>query len=416
MCDTMVALGPATATGAVLFGKNSDREFDEAQYLEFIPRRRHGAGARVRLTHVEIEQARETNALLLSRPYWIWGAEIGANEHGLVIGNEALHTLVDPSADAGIIGMDFVRLALERARDVDEAIAVITRLLSEHGQSGRCSVKRPLSYFNSFLLADARDAKVLETVDREWVVSPVGDYYSISNTMTVGAQFESYSANLRARAIEAGLHSASQPFAFNSVFENATRAASGRFRRARSMELLAAANGRLQAPDLFRVLRDHAEGPPVPGGTTKSRICFHDREFPLGQTTASWVSETRPGRAVYWVTATSAPCSSVFKPLMLGIEPPDHGPRPGAIEDDESLWWRHERMRLRLERAGSLQPAFEAERDALEETFIEAMARCPAISDDASRAEARRIIASCWSQALDFEERWGERILRTACA
>ena len=44
MCDTFVARGAATADGATIFGKNSDREPNEAQVLECHPRREHAAG------------------------------------------------------------------------------------------------------------------------------------------------------------------------------------------------------------------------------------------------------------------------------------------------------------------------------------------------------------------------------------
>ena len=37
MCDTFVALAPVTEDGAVIFGKNSDREPNEAQVLEYQP-------------------------------------------------------------------------------------------------------------------------------------------------------------------------------------------------------------------------------------------------------------------------------------------------------------------------------------------------------------------------------------------
>ena len=48
MCDTMAALAGATTTGGVLFGKNSDRERNEAQYLQLLPAQDYGKGAVVR--------------------------------------------------------------------------------------------------------------------------------------------------------------------------------------------------------------------------------------------------------------------------------------------------------------------------------------------------------------------------------
>jgi dipeptidase len=87
MCDTMVALGNSTKNGAVLFAKNSDRDFNEAQYLELIEGKSYSKGDKVKCTYIEIPQASRTNTILLSKPFWIWGAEMGANEHGVGIGN-----------------------------------------------------------------------------------------------------------------------------------------------------------------------------------------------------------------------------------------------------------------------------------------------------------------------------------------
>ena len=47
MCDTIVVLQAATAESIVLFGKNSDRERNEAQAVEFAPRADHAPGAEV---------------------------------------------------------------------------------------------------------------------------------------------------------------------------------------------------------------------------------------------------------------------------------------------------------------------------------------------------------------------------------
>ena len=45
MCNNVVAHGNATADGSVLFGKNSDREPNEAHHLLHIPRATHPLGA-----------------------------------------------------------------------------------------------------------------------------------------------------------------------------------------------------------------------------------------------------------------------------------------------------------------------------------------------------------------------------------
>ena len=115
MCDTLVALGPATADRRTIFGKNSDREPDEAQNLVFVPRAQWPAGASVKCTYITIPQAAETAAALLSQPFWMWGAEMGVNEHGVAIGNETIFTKHKPG-DGGLTGMDLLRLGLERSR------------------------------------------------------------------------------------------------------------------------------------------------------------------------------------------------------------------------------------------------------------------------------------------------------------
>ena len=121
MCDSFAARPGATASGSMLFAKNSDRERNEAQLLELLPRRKHAADAEARLTYITIPQARQTNAVLLSRPFWMWGAEMGANEHGVVIGNEAMFASIPAGRKRALVGMDLVRLGLERASTAADA-------------------------------------------------------------------------------------------------------------------------------------------------------------------------------------------------------------------------------------------------------------------------------------------------------
>ena len=105
----------------------------------------------------------------------MWGAEIGANERGVVIGNEAVFTRrARPKRQRDVsplLGMDLLRLGLERAASRREAVEVIVGLLETHGQGGSCSHEHPgFSYDNSYIVADPEGATVLETAGRHWAV------------------------------------------------------------------------------------------------------------------------------------------------------------------------------------------------------------------------------------------------------
>ena len=112
MCDSLVALGPATADGITLFAKNSDRPPLEPQVVEWsLPR----TETQTRATHITVAApAGPALRCAISRPRWCWGAEHGVNQAGVAIGNEAIYTTSDPrSAPPALIGMDLVRLGLE---------------------------------------------------------------------------------------------------------------------------------------------------------------------------------------------------------------------------------------------------------------------------------------------------------------
>ena len=52
-----------------------------------------------------------TRAVILSKPAWMWGAEMGANDQGVCVGNEAVWTKLNGPADLEekLLGMDMVR-------------------------------------------------------------------------------------------------------------------------------------------------------------------------------------------------------------------------------------------------------------------------------------------------------------------
>lgn len=51
----------------------------------------------------------QTNAVVLSKPAWMWGAEMGASDKGVCIGNEAVWTREPVAPGEALLGMDLVR-------------------------------------------------------------------------------------------------------------------------------------------------------------------------------------------------------------------------------------------------------------------------------------------------------------------
>ncbi len=137
-CDTFVALRNATADGSVILTKNSDRPPMEAQPLVHLAHLRHAPGEMVQCTYIRIPQVPETYEHIGSKIWWAFGYEHGMNEYGVAIGNEAVWSKEPYQWGTGLLGMDLLRLALERGKTAYEAMHVITGLLEKYGQSGDC--------------------------------------------------------------------------------------------------------------------------------------------------------------------------------------------------------------------------------------------------------------------------------------
>ncbi len=402
MCDTVVTVGP---TG-VWLAKNSDREPGEAQVVERVARQRRGG--RVRCTHVEIDDVEETFGVILSRPFWMWGAEMGVNERGVAIGNEAVFTTEKLDA-VGLTGMDLLRLALERATSAREAVDVMTALLRAHGQGGRMGYRHEgFSYSSSFLVADGAEAWVLETAGRRFAaerVAPPSTTASAAVTAPVPAfTVRSISNALTIRA--ADLVDDGGPRDFAGAFGRRTMAALA------GASTRAACTARLAGPsvaEMARALRDHAGHVPREG-LVMSMPCAHAAGLPTrtaGQTTGSLITQlagpqrTPTGPRV-WLTGTSSPCLSVFKPVFLpgasgaeGSAARAYGPVPGAGYDVDSLWWRHERLHRLLLSDWSRFPAVRAQADALEARALADGA------DDEGLWQEHRSAVDAWRAAVE---------------
>jgi hypothetical protein len=398
MCDTMVSVPRAPFAGDVWLAKNSDREASEAQFVEHRLAER-ARGSVLRATHVEIPEASATLEVAMSRPTWMWGAEMGVNERGVAIGNEAVFTRV-PVARTGLTGMDLLRIALERATSAEEAVDVITFMIGRYGQGGRAGFRDAgFRYHNAFVVADPAGAWLLETAGPFWAAAPVEGTRTTSNVLTLGEEATRYGPGTIEEGRRSGHGRHGAPFRFRDAFADRAMGilGGGDVRRACSLRMLG------ERPDSFsafaRALRDHGGRASVRGGLRLEAPCAHASYLPTrthGQTTGSMIVRLGRRARTHLFTGTSSPCLSLFKPVPLGRGRVDTGPSPRAAGwDPASLFWRHERVHRAVlrdedERRSIVAPL----RDDLEHRALGAL--------DADAAVA----SATWEEHREAAPRW----------
>jgi secernin len=349
MCDAAVASGAHTRSGRLLFAKNRDRKLGECQpFLQFQPAY-HPAGAEVACTHVAIPQVRDTFAVMGHSPWWVWGFEHGVNERGVVVGNLAVFSREAPEETPGLIGMDLVRLGLERGASARGALDVITGLLEAHGQGGAALAPGGSGYHNSFLLADGREAWILETTGRRWAARRA-ECDALSNHLCLAADWSDASADLEASARSAGYWNQDGPVDVAAAYRNEhVPGMISDGRQSRALSLLRASNDH-DTRSMQSLLRDHLDGGAAPpaGATPEDEryytLCMHSE--PVGTTTASLVVELPENPETAWPVWISfgTPCSGVFLPIYIGGVIPDTLARGEESREEDSAWWIFEQL------------------------------------------------------------------------
>lgn len=318
MCDTMVAVGSATRDGQIIFAKNSDRDSNEPQIFTRIPRRHHDLNTcpTLKATYIEVPQVAETYEVVLSRPVWMWGCEMGFNEFGVVIGNEAVFTK-EPKGPPSLIGMDMIRLALERQKTAKASLTYIISLLEQYGQGGNCGFAKPMEYHNAFIIADQNEAYVLETAGVFWAYKQIKDgVYAISNGLTLENDFDACHEKLIADAIAKKFCTGRQDFNFRAQYSDPIfyKFSGCVQRRELSLQVLNRQLGGITPDTMRQALSAHnGKDASFEAGSMHS-VCCHAGSIVSSQTTASLIGT--PTRQEYWYTGSSLPCISLFKPYV----------------------------------------------------------------------------------------------------
>ncbi len=247
----------------------------------------------------------------------------------------------------------------------------ITTLLEAYGQWAPAIVGRNAPegcYENAFVIADAREAWILETAGRRWATRRfTTGVHALSNQLTIRDTWTSASDDLAAYAVDQGWWPRKgRPLDFALAYSDhehiARQVSHPRWRRA--SQRLANDAPRIDVASVMATLRDHYEDTFLEGPMFDASLpdlltlCMHDSPagFTWGNTATSVVVEIDPNfpstSPLWW--CYQPPCASIYVSTALDAGLPatvratgTAGLRAGSPVDvprdafrAESLWWR----------------------------------------------------------------------------
>jgi len=395
-----MALPSATLDKNVLFAKSADCEVNEANAIVRIPRRKHVKGETLRVTHLVIPQAEETYEVFLTKAFWTYGCEIGINEYGLAMGEEAVFTTEMTEEKDGIIGPDLMRLGLERAKNCQEAIDLMTALLEEYGQGGSAELKGNSHFDSSFLMSDTSEAYILETAGRKWAVKKIEDFDSISNMLGIATNWTTCSTASGTKKID---------WAKTFALPEVPPTLGSPDRQCYTYDHLKEVKGQITAQTMFKIMRHHNNGYHPATADAHRNICIHagPQDNRWWQADGVMVTDVSEHGALIWVTGTSGNCISIFKPVFMGINLPEIGPAPTEHFDPSCLWWKHELLHRRaMADFDNLVPEIRRDFDALENEFVAESGSMKKSTLD----EKRDFMEYCFHKSLQATETWISRL------
>lgn len=357
-CDMLVALARATVEGETLFGHNCNQPGRESMELVRVPGRVFSAGEVVPMSRLLVPQARRTWTVLAGRCPGQWGYQHGLNEHGISAGLTSIGNRPRP-LETGLSGPDLVRLALERANSARQAVDVLTDLATRYGQGGTETDTDP-----AFLIADGREAFVIEMFGRHWAVQHVKEVRAVSDVCHLRQDWDHLSPGLADLAIARGWwpsDGSKLDFAQAVAGERADSASPLR-RWGRATLLLEQSNGQINLAVLRRVLGDHFEGCADEVDPDAARLpleaatlCRHTATPAAVRTATSLITQVRPDDAlpIAWY-AFGPPCQNLYFPLILAGDLPYELP----LLPIDSGARRHDGLRAAL---AGLQARFDSE-------------------------------------------------------
>ena len=251
--DMIVALKEASANRTTFFGVNHHASANLRHHLQFVSGQFHDPGESAHVSKFALPQARQTFSVFGLQTAGQWGFDYGVNEHRVAIGVTDWQSRLNSKSEV-LHGPDFVRLALERSHGAFHAVEILADLL-EHcmqGDSTGCNDQ-------IYLVADPKEAFVLETSGRYWALLECGHTRVVTDTAMIHQDWHRLAPGLATHVIEKGWwqDDGSKIDFVRCLGERSEQSVNAQKRWGRASLALAQQQGAIDLHFLRRMLGDH---------------------------------------------------------------------------------------------------------------------------------------------------------------
>ena len=218
------------------------------------------------------------------------------------------------------------------------------------------------------------------------MVEKVKDVRSISNELTIRGKGDIKRDGIIQHAIEQDYCKHEDDFDFAFTFSGSIPSNSPFSRGGRSSLLLNENKGNINLKMMMQFLRDHQAG-----------ICMHGGF----ESTGSQISQLRKNKkSIHWITGTSLPCQSIYKPYIFPINDQKYyktGPHEKINSD--WLWCQYYKFKgsVKLDRLRNIE-------DSILLKINNLILQEEKISDEEFNSEIKDINLKAWEQNFEIIE------------
>eukprot|EP01083_Nonionella_stella_P006523 18965_1 len=339
--NTFVCMKDETKGGYTALCKNSNRNPNETHEVVIIPEIKIDDSTVIECTYSTVSPPKShSHRCLLSKPVWMWGAEMGSSSAGVCIATENVYPNSYGSSQRTphgqyLTGMDLLRLALMFGDSALDAVKIIDHYLKHYQQNGSMewmnNTQTP--HYSTFLVADYNELWIVETINQMFVAKKYcHGIHAISNRYMLSSPFDMISTTLTEYCDQHNINWTRHldiAYQFGEWKRTYFDDSSKRQQYVQKRLDAISKHRKLNVTDFTKILRSHSVRYSDENGIDKGLlgmdICCHGSYGSLRtvNTNGSLICILRrDGTVLNLVTGTSAPCISMFKPIYIGCTVP----------------------------------------------------------------------------------------------